>query len=87
MKYGHCIRAGVLLLVCGLLLACTRLPIPDCWMGTPPLTPDETSPYAAVPYTDPQPLEMLRTEIRYIVHAAGEIDGRLQQHGGTAKRL
>ena len=75
MKYGHCIRAGVLLLVCGLLLACTRLPIPDNWMGTPPLTPDETSPYAAVPYTDPQTLEKLRTEIRYIVHAAGEIDG------------
>lgn len=75
MKHSHCVRAGVLSLVCGTLLSCTRLPIPEDWLGTPPLLPDETSPYAAVPYTDPQTLETLRTGIRYIIHAAGEMDG------------
>ncbi len=74
MKH-HSIRAGILFTVCGLLLSCTRLPIPESWTGTPPLTPDEPSPYAAVPYTDPQTLEELRAGIRYIIHAAGEIDG------------
>lgn len=75
MKHGHCIRVWALLFFCGMLLSCGRLPIPDSWMGTPPLTPDETSPYAAIPYANPQTFEMLQAEIQYIIHAAGEIDG------------
>lgn len=41
----------------------------------PILTPDETSPYASVPFSDPQTMETLQENIRYILHAAGEIDG------------
>lgn len=43
--------------------------------NNPTLSPDTPSPYAAVPYTDPETAETLRADIRYIIHAAGEIDG------------
>lgn len=71
---SHRSRALSSLLSAALLLcACSRIPFSD--RANPTLTPDERSPYADVPYTDPQTFDSLREDIRYIIHAAGEMDG------------